>query len=258
MIISLLRMKKIMDGNLLSISNLHVSTEGKEIISGLNLNVRQGEVHALMGKNGSGKTTLSYTIMGHPKYAITNGNIKFEGEDINSLSPDQRAKKKIFLAFQYPITVPGVSVANFLRNSFQAVRGDEADKPNFRKFAREKLKELDIPESFMSRYLNDGFSGGEKKRLEILQMALLNPKLMILDETDSGLDIDALKTIANGIKKMRSESRAILLITHYQRMLQYIQPDFVHILADGKIIRSGGYELGIELDKKGYGHVLAG
>ncbi|MEE9165767.1 MAG: Fe-S cluster assembly ATPase SufC [Nitrospinota bacterium] len=248
--------QKIMDGNLLSINNLHVSTEGKEIIAGLNLNIRQGEVHALMGKNGSGKTTLSYTIMGHPKYTITNGNIKFEGEDINSLTPDQRAKKKIFLAFQYPITVPGVSVANFLRNSFQAVRGDEPDKPNFRKLAREKLKELDIPESFMSRYLNDGFSGGEKKRLEILQMALLNPKIMILDETDSGLDIDALKTIANGIEKMRTESRAILLITHYQRMLQYIQPDFVHILADGKIVRSGGYELGIELDKKGYEHIL--
>ncbi len=244
------------NSNLLSINNLHISTEGKEIIAGLNLNIKQGEVHALMGKNGSGKTTLSYALMGHPKYAITNGSIKFAGEDINSLTPDKRAKKGIFLAFQYPVTVPGVSVASFLRNSFQAVRGNEPDKPNFRKLAKEKLKELDIPESFMSRYLNDGFSGGEKKRLEILQMVLLNPKLMILDETDSGLDIDALKTIAEGIKKMRSKSRAILLITHYQRMLQYIKPDYVHILSDGKIVRSGGYELGIELDKKGYEHIL--
>lgn len=247
-----------MNNNLLSIKSLHVSTGGKEIIKGLNLNIRQGEVHALMGKNGSGKTTLSYALMGHPKYTITSGSIEFEGEDINTLTPDKRAKKGVFLAFQYPVTVPGVSVASFLRNSFQAVRGDEPQKPNFRKFVREKLKELDIPEDFMSRYLNEGFSGGEKKRLEILQMALLNPKLMILDETDSGLDIDALKTIADGIKNMRSGSRAILLITHYQRMLQYIRPDYVHILADGKIARSGGYELGIELDEKGYEHILRG
>lgn len=241
---------------LLSINNLHFSTEGKEILKGLFLNIKRGEVHALMGRNGSGKTTLSYILMGHPKYKVTRGSIKFDGEDINEIGPDERAKKGIFLAFQYPVTVPGVSVANFLRISFQAVWGDKPDKPNFRKFVREKLKELDIQESFMNRYLNDGFSGGEKKRLEILQMAILNPRLMILDETDSGLDIDALKIIADGIKNMRSADRAILLITHYQRMLQYIKPDYVHILADGKISRSGGYELGVELDKKGYEHTL--
>lgn len=241
---------------LLSINNLYFSIEGKEIIKGLFLNIKGGEVHALMGKNGSGKTTLAYILMGHPKYKVTRGSIKFNGEDINKIRPDERAKKGIFLAFQYPVTVPGVSVVNFLRNSFQAVWGDNPNKPNFRKFVREKLKELDIQESFMNRYLNDGFSGGEKKRLEILQMAILNPKLMILDETDSGLDIDALKTIADGIKNMRSADRAILLITHYQRMLQYIKPDYVHILADGKIARSGGYELGVELDKKGYEHTL--
>ncbi len=247
-----------MKNDLLSLHDLHIRTNGKEIIKGLNLNINKGEVHALMGKNGSGKTTLSFTLMGHSKYTVAKGSIKFEGEDISSLTPDQRAKKGIFLAFQYPVAVPGVSVSNFLRNSFQAVRGNETDKPKFRKLVREKIKELDIPESFMHRYLNDDFSGGEKKKMEVLQMALLNPKLMILDETDSGLDIDALKTIANGIKKMRSESRSILLITHYQRMLQYIEPDYVHILDNGKIVRSGGHELGIELDEKGYEQILAG
>jgi len=244
------------NNNLLSINNLHFSTEGKEIIKGLSLNIKEGEVHALMGKNGSGKTTLSNILMGHPNYRITRGTVQFDGEDILLLRPDERAKKGIFLAFQNPVTVPGVSVANFLRNSFQAVRGNESGKPNFRKIAREKLKELNVPESFMNRYLNEDFSGGEKKRLEVLQMALLNPRLMILDETDSGLDIDALKTIARGISKMRSKSRGILLITHYQRMLQYIKPDYVHILAGGKIAKTGGYELGMELDKKGYEHIL--
>lgn len=247
-----------MENRFLEINNLHISTEGKEIIKDLNLSIKAGEVHALMGKNGSGKTTLAYTLMGHPKYTITKGDIKFKGEDIKNFTPDQRARKGIFLAFQYPIAVPGVSVANFLRNCFQAVRKDEPDKPNFRKFTREKLQELNIHENFMNRYLNDGFSGGEKKRLEILQMALLEPKLMILDETDSGLDIDALKIIANSINNMRSESRSILLITHYQRMLEYIKPDYVHILSDGKIVRSGGFELGEELDQKGYKHVLTG
>ncbi len=244
------------NNNLLSINNLYFSTEGKDILKGLFLDIKEGEVHALMGKNGSGKTTLSYILMGHPKYTINKGSIKFYGEDIIKLRPDERAKKGIFLAFQYPVTVPGVSVANFLRNSFQAVRGHEQNKPNFRKLAREKLRELEISENFMNRYLNDGFSGGEKKRLEILQMALLNPRLMILDETDSGLDIDALKIIADGINRMKSENQAILLITHYQRMLQYVKPDYVHILSDGKIVRSGGYALGVELDKKGYGHIL--
>ncbi len=247
-----------MNNNLLSINDLYISTEKKEIIKGLNLNIKPGEVHALMGKNGSGKTTLSYALMGHPKYSVTKGSVRFDGENIIPLSPDQRAKKGIFLAFQYPVAVPGLSVTNFLRNSFQAVRGQEQDKPNFRKLAREKLSELGIPETFMNRYLNEGFSGGEKKRLEILQMALLNPKLTILDETDSGLDVDALKTVAEGIKKMRSGSQAMLLITHYQRMLQYIQPDYVHILSDGKIVRSGGYELGKELDERGYDHILKG
>ena len=247
-----------MKNDLLSIHDLHIRVNGKKIIKGLNLNIKKGEVHALMGKNGSGKTTLSLTLMGHSKYTVSNGSINFEGEDIATLTPDQRAKAGIFLAFQYPVAVPGVSVANFLRNSFQAVRGNDEDKPKFRKLVREKLKEIDIPESFMHRYLNDDFSGGEKKKLEVLQMALLKPKLMILDETDSGLDIDALKTIANGIKKMRSESRAILLITHYQRMLQYISPDYVHILDKGKIVRSGGFELGIELDEKGYEKILPG
>jgi Fe-S cluster assembly ATP-binding protein len=244
------------NNNLLSINNLYFSTEGKEIIKGLSLNIKEGEVHALMGKNGSGKTTLSNILMGNPNYKITRGTVQFDGEDILPLRPDERAKKGIFLAFQNPVTVPGVSVANFLRNSFQAVRGNESGKPNFRKIAREKLKELNVPESFMNRYLNEDFSGGEKKRLEVLQMALLNPRFMILDETDSGLDIDALKSISEGIAKMLSKSRAILLITHYQRMLEYIKPDYVHILADGKIAKSGGYELGVELDEKGYEHIL--
>ena len=207
---------------LFEIENLHVEIEGKKIISGLNLSVPHGEVHALMGRNGSGKTTLSHVIMGNPQYKVTQGDIRLKGESILSLSPDERAKKRIFLAFQYPTAIPGVTVANFLRSSIRAVRGDEVPPKEVRKTIRQELEKLEIPESFMTRFLNEGFSGGEKKRLETLQLRLLNPEFAILDETDSGLDVDALKKVAERIESIRSPERSILLITHYQKMLDYI------------------------------------
>jgi Fe-S cluster assembly ATP-binding protein len=237
---------------LLQIIDLKVSVEGKEVLKGVNLSIHQGEVHAIMGKNGSGKTTLSHTLMGHPKYEITQGKILFQGEDIHELAPDERAKKRIFLAFQYPTGIPGVTVANFLRASIRAVRGEEVPSREIRKLMKQEMKALDVPDSFMTRSLNEGFSGGEKKLLETLQLRLLQPKLAILDETDSGLDIDALKKVAQNIEDIRSEERGILLITHYQRILNYIEPDQVHVFIDGQIVKTGDAKLALELEAKGY------
>ena len=237
---------------LLAVDNLHVSVEGKEILKGLSLTVKAGEVHALMGPNGSGKSTLSFCLMGHPKYQITSGRIHFKGKEIAGLSPDERAKEGIFLAFQYPTAIPGVTITNFLRSALKGVRGGDVPVRDFRQLVKTHMKELSIKDSFMNRYVNDGFSGGEKKRLAILQMAVLQPKLAVLDETDSGLDIDALKVVAAGINSLRSPERAMLLITHYQRILDYIKPDRVHVMVDGAVVKSGGPELALELERQGY------
>ena len=240
------------DQSLLVVEHLHASVEGKEILKGLNLTVKAGEVHALMGPNGSGKSTLSFCLMGHPKYMVTEGRILYQGEDLAALSPDKRAQRGIFLAFQYPTAIPGVTIANFLRAAIRGARGADVPVKEFRQTVKTQLKTLGIPDAFMNRYVNDGFSGGEKKRLEILQMAVLNPALAVLDETDSGLDIDALKTVAAGINALRVPQRGILLITHYQRLLNYVKPDQVHVLVDGRLARSGGPELALELEAKGY------
>ena len=237
---------------LLVIDNLHVAVEDKPILKGLSLTVSAGEVHALMGPNGSGKSTLSFCLMGHPKYMVTEGRILYQGEDLAALSPDKRAQRGIFLAFQYPTAIPGVTIANFLRAAIRGARGADVPVKEFRQMVKTQLKTLGIPDAFMNRYVNDGFSGGEKKRLEILQMAVLNPALAVLDETDSGLDIDALKTVAAGINALRVPQRGILLITHYQRLLNYVKPDQVHVLVDGRLARSGGPELALELEAKGY------
>jgi Fe-S cluster assembly ATP-binding protein len=235
---------------ILEVQDLHVAVEGKEILKGVSLTVRPGEVHALMGRNGSGKSTLSATLMGHPRYAVTSGTVRYLGEDLLALPVHERAKRGVFLCFQYPQALPGVSVANFLRQSVKAVRGDVGKE--WRPLVKRNLEFLEVPQTFMTRYVNDGFSGGEKKRLEILQMLLLEPRLAILDETDSGLDIDALKVIAKGINHLRSPERAQLLITHYQRILDYVTPQFVHVLMNGRIVKSGGPELAKELEKRGY------
>jgi Fe-S cluster assembly ATP-binding protein len=237
---------------LLVVDDLHVSVEGKEILKGLTLTVSAGEVHALMGPNGSGKSTLSFCLMGHPKYQVTTGSIRYQGKEIHELAPNERAAAGIFLAFQYPTAIPGVTIVNFLRAALRGVRGQDVPIKEFRQLIRTHAKMLGIPEAFMNRYVNDGFSGGEKKRLEILQMAILSPTLAVLDETDSGLDIDALKTVASGINTLRSPQRGILLITHYQRLLNYITPDVVHVMVDGRIARSGGPALAQELEAKGY------
>lgn len=237
---------------LLSIQDLHAKVEDKEILKGVNLEIFPGEVHAIMGRNGSGKSTLSYTLMGHPRYTVTAGKILFKGEDIVQMSPDQRARIGLALAFQYPVAIPGVSVSNFLRASVNAVRGKEIPVKEFRAELKEKMKSLGVPNEFLSRYINDGFSGGEKKRLEILQLALLKPALAVLDETDSGLDIDALKTVSEGINTLANPETAVLLITHYQRILNYVEPQFVHVFQDGRIIKSGGADLSKELEARGY------
>ena len=241
-----------MSNPLLELKDLHVKVEGKEILQGISLTVEKGQVHAIMGPNGSGKSTLSNTLMGHPKYQVTQGQILYNGQELNSLKAYQRARAGIFLAFQYPTAIPGVSVANFLRTAMKARFGEAFQPKEFRKQLKATMAELGVDETFATRYVNDGFSGGEKKRHEILQMALLKPELALLDETDSGLDIDALRTVAEGINRLRGPNLGILLITHYQRILNYVQPDFVHVLIDGKIIRSGGKELAQELEAKGY------
>lgn len=239
---------------LLKIENLYVKIDEKEILHGLNLQINSGEVHAVMGRNGSGKSTFSNTLMGHPAYKVSGGQIFFDKKLINDLKPNDRAKLGLFLGFQYPLSIPGVTVANFLRQANKALKGDSVSPRDFRKLLYEKMDDLEIDHAFATRYVNDGFSGGEKKRMEILQMAMLEPKLAILDEPDSGLDIDSLKLVAESINKYKEKnpSVAILLVTHYQRMLDYIKPDKVHVFIDGNIVESGGPELALELEKKGY------
>jgi Fe-S cluster assembly ATP-binding protein len=240
----------------LEIKNLHVSAESKEILKGLDLGVSRGEVHALMGPNGSGKSTLANAIMGHPSLEVTDGTISFDGEDVTEAAPDERSLAGLFMAFQYPIAVPGVTVAKYLRmivNAQREARGEpEIKLKDFARTTQEAMELMDIPRDFSSRYLNDGFSGGEKKRMEMLQMALLRPQMAVLDETDSGLDIDALRVVADGVNSLRSPERAFLVITHYQRLLNYIVPDFVHVLIDGRIVRSGDKNLALELEERGY------
>ena len=242
--------------NTLEIIDLHVSVESKPILKGVNLTVNKGETHAIMGPNGSGKSTLANTLMGHPKYVVDQGDILVDGESVSKLSPDKRAKKGLFLAFQYPHEVSGVSVFNFLRSSLNSLDAQNNNKPMsiiaFRKYLRERMEVLNVEESFVKRYLNEGFSGGEKKKSEILQMAVLKPKIAILDETDSGLDIDALKTVSDAVNKMSGPDLGILMITHYQRILKYVQPGFVHVLMDGKVVKSGSIELAQTLENKGY------
>ncbi|WP_149304419.1 Fe-S cluster assembly ATPase SufC [Pareuzebyella sediminis] len=241
---------------MLKIKDLHASVEGKEILKGINLEVNPGEVHAIMGPNGSGKSTLAEVIAGKEEFDVTKGSIELNGEDLEDTAPEERAHKGIFLSFQYPVEIPGVSVTNFMKtaiNESRKARGMEDMPANeMLKMIREKSELLDIDRKFLSRSLNEGFSGGEKKRNEIFQMAMMEPKLAILDETDSGLDIDALRIVANGVNKLRSGDRATIVITHYQRLLEYIVPDFVHVLHDGKIVKSGGKELALELEEKGY------
>ncbi len=241
---------------LFAIEDLHVSIGDKEIVKGVNLTVRSGEKHAIMGPNGSGKSTLANALMGHPSYTITSGSVKLRGEDITSLEVHERARKGLFLAFQYPVAVPGVTVANFLRSAVKARFGEERLK-TFRQDLKQKFKDLEVGETFATRYLNEGFSGGEKKRNEILQMAMLEPAMSLLDETDSGLDIDALKIVSEGVNRCSGPDTGLLLVTHYQRILNYIKPDYVHIFMNGKIVRSGGFELALELDQKGYGDWVA-
>lgn len=238
----------------LKVEDLHVEIEGKEILKGLSLEVKGGEVHALMGPNGSGKSTLSYALAGHPRYEVTRGRVLLNGEDLLEMEVDERARAGLFLAFQYPSEITGVSMANFLRTAINARRGkgNEISLMEFGKKLREQMQKLEMSEDFASRYLNEGFSGGEKKRSEILQMALLEPKIAILDETDSGLDIDALRIVSDGVNALRGPDLGILCITHYQRILQYLKPDVVHVLLDGRIVRSGGQELALELEEKGY------
>jgi len=236
----------------LQIEDLHVSIEGKEIVKGLNLTLREGEKVAVMGPNGSGKSTLTNAVMGHPSYTVTSGSVKLLGEEILQLPADERARRGLFLAFQYPAAIPGVSVANFLRSAVNARRGEEVPVREFRQQLMDQFELLEIPRDFAGRYVNDGFSGGEKKRLEILQMAMLQPRVAMLDETDSGLDIDALKLVSDGINRVCGEETGVLLVTHYQRILNYVKPHTVHVYMDGRIVRSGGPEFGKELEEKGY------
>jgi Fe-S cluster assembly ATP-binding protein len=240
------------DAPLFEFRDIQVAIGDKEIVHGVSLAIRAGEKHAIMGPNGSGKSTLANALMGHPSYTITGGKILLKGEDVTELEPDERARKGMFLAFQYPVAVPGVSVANFLRSAVKARFSSEVSSKDFRKDLKEKMKLLEVDESFATRYLNEGFSGGEKKRLEILQLSLLKPLISLLDETDSGLDIDALRIVADGINRSCGSDSGVLLVTHYQRLLNYVKPDFVHVFMGGKIVRSGGPELALELDEKGY------
>jgi len=242
----------------LEIKNLHVSIEDKEILKGLSLTIKQGEIHAIMGPNGTGKSTLAYTLMGHPSYTVTQGEVTFKEQNVLELEPDERSRLGMFLAFQYPVAIPGVTVANFLRTAINARRRavNPEDKgmpiPEFRKVLKEKMAMLKMDQAFAGRYLNDGFSGGEKKRAEILQLATLKPEIAILDETDSGLDIDALRIVAEGVNALAGPDLGVLVITHYQRLLNYIKPHFVHIMLDGRIVESGGPDLALHLEEQGY------
>ena len=242
----------------LSIKNLHIEVEGEEIVKGVTLSVKSNEIVAIMGPNGSGKSTLVNTVMGHPKYKVTNGEILMDNKNMTDASPDERAKAGLFLSFQYPSEVSGVSIANFLRTAVNELRGIKMSVPDFMKLLKERMQLLEMDSSFAKRYLNEGFSGGEKKRNEILQLAVLEPKIALLDETDSGLDIDALKAVANSVNKVREKTgMGVLVVTHYQRLLNYIKPDKVHIMIEGKIIKSGGAELALEIEEKGYEWVNA-
>ena len=236
----------------LEVQDLHVEVEGKEILKGIDLVVPQGQVHAIMGPNGSGKSTLANAIMGRPGYTVTRGRILFKGQDITALSPDRRAQMGLFLAFQYPTEIPGVSVVNFLRSAYAAVKGEQVSALAFRKRLKEKMAMLGVDDEMVRRYVNQGFSGGEKKKNEVLQLAVLEPDMAVLDETDSGLDIDSLKAVAGGIRRLMGPHLGVLLITHYQRILNYITPDRIHVMMDGRIILSGGAELGHELEARGY------
>ena len=242
----------------LVIKDLQVSIEGKEILKGVNLTIKQGEVHAIMGPNGTGKSTLAYTLMGHPSYTVTGGEVWFKGKNLLELEPDERSRAGIFLAFQYPVSIPGVTVANFLRTAINSRRraANPEDKgvpiPEFRKMLKEKMELLKMDNAFAGRYLNEGFSGGEKKRAEILQMAALKPEIAILDETDSGLDIDALRIVSEGVNALSGPEMGVLVITHYQRLLNYIKPQYVHIMMGGRIVESGGPDLALHLEEAGY------
>jgi Fe-S cluster assembly ATP-binding protein len=243
----------------LEIIDLHAGIEGKEILKGVTLTISQGEIHAVMGPNGSGKSTLAYALMGHPKYKVTHGEIRVDGENITSLPPNERAKRGLFLGFQYPLEIPGVSLANFLRVAYNA---HHKDKPmlvkDFRKVLEDKFENLGFDRSFATRYLNEGFSGGEKKKAEVVQLAVLKPKFSILDETDSGLDIDALRVVSDAINNLAGPDLGIMVITHYQRILRYIRPQFVHVLVEGKVAVSGGEDLAQQLEEKGYSWIKTG
>ncbi len=243
----------------LEIRDLHVSAEGKEILRGLDLTVSSGKVHALMGPNGSGKSTLANAIMGHPAFEVTSGQILFDGEDITEATPEERALAGLFMAFQYPVAIPGVTVAKYLRmalNAQREARGEpEVKLRDFRKTTEAAMELADVPKEFSSRYLNDGFSGGEKKRMEILQLMMLQPRFAVLDETDSGLDIDALRTVAEGVNRLAGPDLGVLIITHYQRILHYVKPDFVHVMFSGRIVKEGGPELVATLEERGYGWI---
>jgi Fe-S cluster assembly ATP-binding protein len=237
---------------MLKIENLRAEIDGQEIVKGLDLEVSKGEIHAIMGPNGSGKSTLANVLMGHPRYEVTGGSVTFQGEDVLELEPDERAKLGMFLAFQYPSEVPGVSVANFLRTAVNSVREEELSPMEMFRLIQEKMRVMQMDPKFAERYLNEGFSGGEKKRNEILQMLMLEPKLAIMDETDSGLDIDALQVVAKGVNELRGPEFSAVVITHYQRILRYIEPDHVHVMLDGRLVTSGGKELALDLEDKGY------
>jgi Fe-S cluster assembly ATP-binding protein len=244
--------------SVLEIRNLHASIGGKPILKGVNLTVKQGEIHALMGRNGSGKSTLAYALMGHPAYSVDEGQILFDGKDVLAMQPDERSRTGLFLAFQYPVAIPGVTVANFLRSAINARRKEKnpEDKgisiPDFRKLLTAKMNSLQINPDFAGRYLNEGFSGGEKKRAEILQLATLEPKIAVLDETDSGLDIDALRVVANGVNSLIGPNLGVLVITHYEQFLNYIRPEFVHIMFEGQIVEEGGFDLAEKIQAEGY------
>lgn len=241
---------------MLTIKNLHAIVEEQEILKGINLQVNPGEIHAVMGPNGSGKSTLASVLAGHPKFEVTRGSIEFKGQDLLEMEPEDRSREGLFLSFQYPVEIPGVSMVNFMRSALNEQRKYRKEEPisatDFLKLMRDKRQLLGMDSQLVSRSVNEGFSGGEKKKNEIFQMAMINPLLAILDETDSGLDIDALRVVASGVNKLQTKENATILITHYQRLLEYIKPDFVHVLSDGKIIKSGGADLALELEKKGY------